>query len=87
MTTPYFGERITRNEDPRLLSGRALFVNLSDMLDDLEVFRPEDIEKSGQVRGGDFGLKELHNKRITLGVFPRKFKGGEAAFWRAVAWA
>ena len=25
--------------------------------------------------------------RITLGVFPWKFKGGEAAFCRAVAWA
>ena len=37
--------------------------------------------------GGDIGLKELHNKRITLGVFPWKFKGGEAAFCRAVAWA
>jgi arylformamidase len=35
--------------------------------------------------GGDIGLKELHNKRITLGVFPWKFKGGEAAFCRAVA--
>ena len=35
--------------------------------------------------GGDMGLKELHNKRITLGVFPWKFKGGEAAFCRAVA--
>ncbi|MDK1029373.1 MAG: cyclase family protein, partial [Anaerolineae bacterium] len=36
--------------------------------------------------GGDIGMKELHNKRITLGVFPWKFKGGEAAFCRAVAW-
>jgi arylformamidase len=35
--------------------------------------------------GGDIGLKELHNKRLTLGVFPWKFKGGEAAFCRAVA--
>ena len=31
------------------------------------------------------GLKKLHNKRITLGAFPWKFKGGEAAFCRAVA--
>ncbi len=37
--------------------------------------------------GGDMGRKELHNKRITLGVFPWKFAGGEAAFCRAVAWA
>jgi len=36
--------------------------------------------------GGDIGLKELHNKRLTLGVFPWKFRGGEAAFCRAVAW-
>ncbi len=36
--------------------------------------------------GGDIGRKELHNKRITLGVFPWNFKGGEAAFCRAVAW-
>ncbi len=27
MTTQFFGERITRNEDPRLLTGRALFVD------------------------------------------------------------
>lgn len=27
MTTRYFGERIKRNEDPRLLTGRALFVD------------------------------------------------------------
>jgi kynurenine formamidase len=36
--------------------------------------------------GGDIGLPELHNKRITLGVFPWKFRGGEAAFCRCVAW-
>jgi kynurenine formamidase len=35
--------------------------------------------------GGDMGLKKLHNRRITLGAFPWKFKGGEAAFCRAVA--
>ena len=27
MTTRFFGERIARNEDPRLLTGRALFVD------------------------------------------------------------
>ena len=26
MTTHYFGKRIKRNEDPRLLTGQALFV-------------------------------------------------------------
>ena len=35
--------------------------------------------------GGDIGLKELHNKRLILGAFPWKFKGGEAAFCRSVA--
>ena len=35
MTTRYFGERIKRNEDPRLLTGQGLFVddvNLPNML-------------------------------------------------------
>ncbi len=27
MVTRYFGERVTRNEDNRLLTGRALFVD------------------------------------------------------------
>ena len=31
MATRYFGERITRNEDPRLLTGRALFVDDVDL--------------------------------------------------------
>ncbi len=34
MTTRYFGQRLTRNEDPRLLTGQALFVDdvhLSEM--------------------------------------------------------
>lgn len=31
MATRYFGERIKRNEDPRLLTGRALFVDDVDM--------------------------------------------------------
>jgi len=28
MTAQFFGERIKRNEDPRLLTGQALFVNV-----------------------------------------------------------
>lgn len=36
--------------------------------------------------GGSISRKELHNRRLTLGVFPWMFKGGEAAFCRAVAW-
>ncbi len=35
--------------------------------------------------GGQIGAPELQNKRITLGAFPWMFKGGEAAFCRAVA--
>ncbi len=35
--------------------------------------------------GCDIGAPEIQNRRITLGVFPWKFKGGEAAFCRAVA--
>jgi hypothetical protein len=35
--------------------------------------------------GGDIGKKELHNRRLILGAFPWKFKGGEAAFCRAAA--
>jgi arylformamidase len=35
--------------------------------------------------GGEIGNPLLQNKRITLGAFPWKFKGGEAAFCRAVA--
>ncbi len=35
--------------------------------------------------GGDIGAPELQNRRLTLGCFPWKFKGGEAAFARAVA--
>ena len=35
--------------------------------------------------GGDIGAPELQNRRMTIGCFPWKFKGGEAAFCRAVA--
>jgi len=35
--------------------------------------------------GGDIGLAKLQNRRLTLGCFPWKFKGGEAAFARVVA--
>lgn len=35
--------------------------------------------------GGDIGLPELQDRRLTIGVFPWKFKGGEAAFARIVA--
>lgn len=35
--------------------------------------------------GGQIGLPELHNHRLTLGAFPWLFQGGEAAFCRAVA--
>jgi kynurenine formamidase len=35
--------------------------------------------------GGQIALPQLQNKRLILGCFPWKFKGGEAAFARAVA--
>lgn len=35
--------------------------------------------------GGEIGNPELHNKRLTIGIFPWKFEDGEAAFCRAVA--
>ena len=35
--------------------------------------------------GGQIGAPELQNRRMTIGVFPWLFKGGEAAFCRAVA--
>jgi len=35
--------------------------------------------------GGDIEHSELQDRRLTLGVFPWKFKGGEAAFCRVVA--
>ncbi|HLE03954.1 MAG TPA: hypothetical protein VI729_04985, partial [Anaerolineales bacterium] len=35
--------------------------------------------------GGEIGAPELQNRRLTVGAFPWKFKGGEAAFCRAVA--
>jgi kynurenine formamidase len=35
--------------------------------------------------GGDIDAPELQNQRLVLGCFPWKFKGGEAAFARVVA--
>ena len=35
--------------------------------------------------GGDISAPELQNRRTNIGVFPWKFKGGEAAFCRAIA--
>lgn len=35
--------------------------------------------------GGDIEAPELQNQRLILGIFPWKFRGGEAAFCRAVA--
>jgi len=35
--------------------------------------------------GGQIAAPELQNKRMTIGIFPWLFKGGEAAFCRAVA--
>jgi kynurenine formamidase len=35
--------------------------------------------------GGEIEAPELQNKRLIVGCFPWKFKGGEAAFCRTVA--
>jgi kynurenine formamidase len=35
--------------------------------------------------GGEMGNPALHNRRLTLGAMPWRFKGGEAAFCRAFA--
>jgi arylformamidase len=35
--------------------------------------------------GGEISAPELQNERVTIGCFPWKFKGGEAAFARTVA--
>lgn len=35
--------------------------------------------------GGEIAAPELQNRRLTIGCFPWKFKGGEAAFARVVA--
>ncbi len=35
--------------------------------------------------GGEISAPELQNRRLTIGCFPWKFKGGEAAFARVVA--
>ena len=35
--------------------------------------------------GGQIDAPELQNRRTTVGCFPWKFKGGEAAFSRVVA--
>jgi len=35
--------------------------------------------------GGDISAPELQNRRLTIGIFPWKFRGGEAAFCRAIA--
>ncbi len=35
--------------------------------------------------GGDIAHPDVQNRRLTLGCFPWKFRGGEAAFCRAVA--
>ena len=35
--------------------------------------------------GGDLSAPELQNQRMRLGCFPSKFRGGEAAFSRVVA--
>ncbi|MDE3088322.1 MAG: xanthine dehydrogenase family protein molybdopterin-binding subunit [Chloroflexota bacterium] len=53
MTTRYFGERITRNEDPRLLTGRALFVDDVDLPGMLHVAFLRGIHAHARIRSID----------------------------------
>ncbi|MBI5301181.1 MAG: xanthine dehydrogenase family protein molybdopterin-binding subunit [Chloroflexi bacterium] len=53
MTTRYFGERITRNEDPRLLTGRALFVDDVDLPGMLHVAFLRSIHAHAHIRSID----------------------------------
>ena len=56
MTTRYFGERITRNEDPRLLTGRALFVDDVDLPGMLHVAFLRSIHARARIRRIDVSI-------------------------------
>ena len=53
MSTRYFGERITRNEDPRLLTGHALFVDDIDLPGMLHVAFLRSIHAHARIRSVD----------------------------------
>jgi carbon-monoxide dehydrogenase large subunit len=56
MTTRYFGERITRNEDPRLLTGHALFVDDVDLQGVLHVAFLRSIHARARIRNIDVSI-------------------------------
>ena len=60
MTTRYFGERITRNEDPRLLTGRALFVDDVDLPGMLHVAFLRSSYAHAKIRGIDVSRARQH---------------------------
>ena len=60
MTTRYFGERITRNEDPRLLTGGALFVDDVDLPGMRHVAFLRSIHAHALIRGIDVSRARQH---------------------------
>jgi aerobic carbon-monoxide dehydrogenase large subunit len=60
MTTRYFGERITRNEDSRLLTGHALFVDDVDLPGMLHVAFLRSIHAHARLRGIDVSRARRH---------------------------
>ncbi len=60
MTTRYFGERVTRNEDPRLLTGRAVFVDDVDLPGMLHVAFLRSIHAHARIRGIDVSRARQH---------------------------
>ncbi len=60
MATRYFGERITRNEDPRLLTGQALFVDDIHLPGMLHVAFLRSIHAHARIRGIDASAARRH---------------------------
>jgi len=60
MATRYFGERITRNEDPRLLTGRALFIDDVELPGMLHAAFLRSIHAHARLRGIDVSGARQH---------------------------
>src|SRR5512132_4140697 len=60
MTTRYFGERVMRNEDPRLLTGQALFVDDVDLPGMLHVAFLRSALAHARIRGIDVSRAREH---------------------------
>lgn len=67
MTTRYFGERITRNEDPRLLTGRATFIDDIDLPGMLHVAFLRSIHAHARIKGID--LSRARQREGVAAVF------------------